>query len=71
MARAARAAPPSGEAAGLHGPGGLGRIFGALHSSPYYRTYWFGNQASLLVNQMQGVAMGYLAYELTRSAAIL
>jgi MFS family permease len=50
---------------------GLARIFGALQRSPYYRTYWFGNQASLLVTQMQMVAMGYLAYTLTNSAAIL
>src|SRR5258708_12630056 len=47
------------------------RIFGALRKSPYYRTYWFGNQASLLVMQMQFVAMGYLAFTLTNSAAIL
>jgi MFS family permease len=46
-------------------------MFGALQQAPYYRTYWFGNQASLLVMQMQGVAMGYLAFTLTHSAAIL
>lgn len=50
---------------------GFARMFGALQESPYYRTYWLGNQASLLVNQMQAVAMGYLAYTLTNSAAIL
>jgi MFS family permease len=50
---------------------GFARIFGALQRSPHYRTYWFGNQASLLVTQMQMVAMGYLAYTLTNSAAIL
>jgi MFS family permease len=54
-----------------HVPGGFARMFGALQQSPYYRTYWFGNQASLLVIQMQGVAMGYLAFELTNSATIL
>jgi len=46
-------------------------MFGALQSAPYYRTYWAGNQASLLVMQMQFVAMGYLAFTLTQSAAIL
>lgn len=50
---------------------GIARIFGALQKSPYYRTYWFGNQASLLVTQMQAVAMGYLAFTLTDSATIL
>lgn len=54
-----------------HVPGGFARMFGALKQSPYYRTYWFGNQASLLVMQMQNVAMGYLAFELTNSATIL
>jgi len=52
-------------------PHGFGRMFGALQQAPYYRTYWFGNQASLLVMQMQNVAMGYLAFTLTHSAAIL
>ena len=52
-------------------PVGFGRIFDALQNSPYYRTYWFGNQASLLVMQMQGVAIGYLAFTLTNSAAKL
>ena len=28
-------------------PHGFGRMFGALQQAPYYRTYWFGNQASL------------------------
>lgn len=50
---------------------GFARMFGALQSAPYYRTYWVGNQASLLVMQMQFVAMGYLAFTLTNSAAIL
>src|SRR5260370_38054342 len=50
---------------------GFNRMFGALQRSPYYRTYWFGNMASLLVMQMQFVAMGYLAYTLTNSATIL
>jgi MFS family permease len=52
-------------------PGGFGRMFGALQAAPYYRTYWFGNQASLLSMQMQQVAMGFLAFELTSSATIL
>ncbi len=52
-------------------PHGFGRMFGALQRAPYYRTYWFGNQASLLTMQMQQVAMGYLAFTLTNSAAIL
>lgn len=73
MADAARITPatPSDETVIAQVPGGLARMFGALKQSPYYRTYWFGNQASLLVTQMQGVAMGYLAYELTNSATIL
>jgi MFS family permease len=50
---------------------GLGRIFGALSQNPYYRTYWFGNQASTLMMMMQGVAQGYLAYTLTNSATAL
>ncbi|HEX5585284.1 MFS transporter [Gaiella sp.] len=50
---------------------GFARMFGALRTAPYYRTYWVGNQASLLVMQMQFVAMGYLAFTLTNSAAIL
>jgi MFS family permease len=51
--------------------GALQRIFGALGSNPYYRLYWFGNQANTLVMQMQQVANGYLAYTLTGSAAAL
>ena len=50
---------------------GLGRIFGALAQNHYYRTYWFGNQASTLMMMMQGIAQGYLAYTLTNSAAAL
>ncbi len=50
---------------------GLNRIFGALAANPYYRTYWFGNQASTLMMMMQGVAQGYLAFQLTGSAAAL
>ncbi len=49
----------------------LDRIFGALHNNPYYRTYWFGNQASTLMMQMQTVANGYLAFTLTGSATAL
>ncbi|MGH2459067.1 MAG: MFS transporter, partial [Chloroflexota bacterium] len=52
-------------------PDGLARIFGALYKNPYYRTYWFGNQASTLMMQMQMIAQGYLAYVLTNSAAAL
>jgi MFS family permease len=52
-------------------PTGLGRIFGAFSHNPYYRTYWFGNQASTLMMMMQGVAQGYLAYTLTGSATAL
>jgi MFS family permease len=50
---------------------GLDRIFGALYHNPYYRTYWFGNQAGTLMMQMQMVAQGYLAYTLTGSAEAL
>lgn len=50
---------------------GFGRLLGAFKQSPYYRTYWLGNQASVLVIQMQAVAMGFLAFQLTNSAAIL
>lgn len=74
MADAARVTPASESPQPVvidHLPGGFARLFGALQSSPYYRTYWFGNQASLLVIQMQIVAMGYLAFALTRSATIL
>lgn len=52
-------------------PSALGRIFGALSNNPYYRTYWFGNQASTLNMQMVTVAQGYLAYILTGSAEAL
>jgi MFS family permease len=51
--------------------GAMHRIFGALGDNPYYRTYWTGNQANTLVQQMQMVANGYLAYTLTDSAAAL
>ncbi|HEY2592423.1 MAG TPA: MFS transporter [Chloroflexota bacterium] len=47
------------------------RVFGALSDNPYYRVYWTGNQANTLVQQMQQVANGYLAYTLTDSAAAL
>jgi MFS family permease len=50
---------------------GFGRVLGALSANPYYRTYWFGNQAGTLVFQMQIVAQGYLAYQLTGSATAL
>lgn len=49
----------------------LNRMFGALSSNPYYRTYWFGNQANTLMMQMQVVANGYLAFTLTNSATAL
>ena len=52
-------------------PAGFGRMFDSLQNSPHYRTYWFGSQASLLVMQMQMVAIGYLTYTLTNSAAKL
>ncbi|HLH72304.1 MAG TPA: MFS transporter [Chloroflexota bacterium] len=67
----ARAPGPRPEPAVEHGHGGFGRLFGALQKSPFYRIFWFGNQASLLVVQMQNVAVGYLAFELTNSATIL
>ncbi len=54
-----------------HSPSAFGRIFGALHRNDYYRTYWFGNQASTLMMQMQMVANGYLAFTLTGSATAL
>jgi MFS family permease len=47
------------------------RVFGALSDNPNYRVYWTGNQANTLVQQMQQVANGYLAYTLTDSAAAL
>lgn len=72
MPEIARSAVPQAESIPVSAhAGGFARMFGALQSSPYYRTYWFGNQASLLVMQMQFVAMGYLAFTLTNSAAIL
>jgi MFS family permease len=64
-------APEADQPIAMHHPGGFARMFGALQQAPLYRTYWFGNQASLLTMQMQQVAMGYLAYALTDSAAIL
>lgn len=54
-----------------HSPSAFARIFGALHRNEYYRTYWFGNQASTLMMQMQMVANGYLAFTLTGSATAL
>ena len=51
--------------------GVLQRVFGALGDNPHYRLYWTGNQANTLVQQMQQVANGYLAYTLTGSAAAL
>jgi MFS family permease len=73
VADSVRVAEPTPPVAPLvvHSPTGFGRTFDALQNSPYYRTYWFGNQASLLVMQMTMVAMGYLAFTLTNSAAIL
>jgi MFS family permease len=52
-------------------PAGISRLLGALNSNPHYRTYWLGNQAGTLMFQMQIVAQGYLAYQLTGSAAAL
>jgi len=46
-------------------------MFGALAQNKHYRTYWFGNQASTMMFQMQMVAQGYLAYTLTGSATAL
>ncbi len=46
-------------------------MFGALSDNPYYRQYWFGNQANTLMWPMQAVANGYLAYTLTDSATAL
>jgi MFS family permease len=57
--------------AGANQRTGFWRIFGAFAANPYYRTYWFGNQASTLMMMMQGVAQGYLAYTLTGSAEAL
>lgn len=54
-----------------HSPSGFGRLFGAISRHSYYRTYWIGNQASTLVIQMQFVAIGFLAFDLTQSATIL
>lgn len=61
----------AGALASEHGPSGFGRMFGALNHNPYYRTYWFGNQAGTLMMQMQMVAQGYLAFTLTGSAEAL
>ena len=52
-----------------HSPSGFARMFGALAENKHYRTYWFGNQASTMMFQMQMVAQGYLAYTLTGSAS--
>ncbi len=49
----------------------VNRLFGAMANNPYYRTYWFGNQANTLMMQMQLVANGYLAFTLTNSAEAL
>ena len=70
MADTVQIAPPAAGAApvAVVHPAGFGRVFDALQNSPYYRTYWFGSQASLLVMQMQMVAIGYLAFTLTNSA---
>src|SRR5215467_10027071 len=65
-ATAAAVAAPAGPRSG-----GMQRVFGALSDNPYYRVYWTGNQANTLVQQMQMVANGYLAYTLTDSAAAL
>ncbi len=61
----------TGTVVAAHSPSGLSRMFGALYQNPYYRTFWFGNQASTLMFQMQMVAQGYLAYTLTGSAEAL
>src|SRR5579883_3306191 len=61
----------TGTVVAAHSPSGLNRMFGALYQNPYYRTFWFGNQASTLMFQMQMVAQGYLAYTLTGSAEAL
>ena len=62
----AAAAAPKAESIGL-----LRRIFGALGTNKHYRSYWYGNQANTMVQQMQMVANGYLAYTLTGSATAL
>lgn len=50
---------------------GFRRMLGALYNNPDYRLYWMGNQAGTLTMQMIMIARGYLAFELTGSAAIL
>jgi MFS family permease len=64
-------APVVRDTTDLHQPHGFTRIFGALRESPYYRTFWFGNQSSLLFNQMMAVAIGYITFTLTGSAGIV
>ncbi|HEY8953666.1 MAG TPA: MFS transporter, partial [Candidatus Dormibacteraeota bacterium] len=64
-------ADPAGTVVAERTPSGLTRMFGALSQNHYYRTYWFGNQASTLMMMMQGVAQGYLAYTITGSATAL
>jgi MFS family permease len=64
-------ADPAGAIVAERIPSGFARMFGAMSKNPYYRTYWFGNQASTLMMMMQGVAQGYLAYTLTGSATAL
>jgi MFS family permease len=60
------------ELAGTHGDGGVfNRIFGALGANEHYRSYWYGNQANTMMQQMQMVANGYLAFVLTGSATAL
>ncbi len=66
QATSAIEAKPTGQPSGF-----VGRMFGALANNPYYRTYWYGNQANTLMMQMQLVANGYLAYTLTNSATAL
>ena len=48
----------------------LPAAFSALHN-PDYRLLWFGALGALAGTQMFFLARGYLAYQLTGSAAIL
>ncbi|MBI2862111.1 MAG: MFS transporter [Chloroflexi bacterium] len=51
-------------------PGGITRTFAALQN-PTFVAYWIGILASFVAMQMQQVARGFLAYDLTGSATAL
>lgn len=53
-----------------HG-GAFQRTFRTVIENPEYRTLWFGNVFSFLGMQMQVIARGYLAYDLTHKNSAL